>query len=547
LFRKHSLRKIGVLLLLTAAAAAQSSSTNPLKALFDAGRFHDLIADTGSSADAYLYRGLAFARLQQPEQARQVFLDAQRKYPEDERFPVELAGVAFQSKEYRSAIGYLQRAVRLKPDNEYANNFLGSLYLLEGNPEAAVKYWNRVGKPVLDQIEFTPEPRTNPALLDRSLTIGPRSMLLLDDLKASEARIEALQVFSSPQYTLQAKPGGQFDFTVRSAEKNGFGNSKLQAFVRTLRGLPYWTIYPEYFNVDGTATNITSLLRWDPNKRRVGLTVSAPFRSRPSFHYRLFADVRDENWTLSPDTTSAFGFHSRQYAVGAALDQVVNGKWNWGVSTTLVRESAPQLAAPNVFTSGYSLQYSALVERQLLSIPERRLTVTAKLVPSVGRNFGSPNTSFARIQAVTGLNWLPGAKSGDYQVDAKVSAAGSRGTLPFSDLYMLGIERDNDLLLRGHPGTRDGKKGSSPLARDYALGNFEFTRRLFDNGLFDIRLGPFLDIARTSQTLQAGVPAWLFDPGVSLKLRVLGSTTVTFSYGRNLHDHRNACYASALR
>jgi tetratricopeptide (TPR) repeat protein len=532
--------------LLTAAAVAQSSSTNLFKALFDAGRFHDLIADTGSSADAYLYRGLAFARLQQSEQARQVLLDAQQKYPEDERFPVELAGLAFQSKEYRSAIGYLRRAVRLKPDDEYANNFLGSLYLLEGNLEAAVKYWNRVGKPVVDHIEFAPEPRTNPALLDRCLAISPRSTLSLDDLKTSEARIEALQVFSSPQYALQAQPGGQFDFTVRAAEKNGFGNSKLQAFVRTLRGLPYWSLYPEYFNAGGTATNITSLLRWDPNKRRVSLNVSAPLRSRPSFHYRLFADVRDENWVLSPDTASAFGFHSRQYAVGAALDQVANGKWNWGVSSTLVRESAPQLAAPDVFTSGYSLQYSAFVERQL-SIPERRLTVSARLVPSVGRNFGSPNTSFARVQATAELNWLPGAQSGDYEMNAKLSGAASHGTLPFGDLYMLGIERDNDLLVRGHPGTRDGKKGSSPLARDYALANFEFTRRLFDNGLFDIRLGPFLDVARTSQTLQADVPAWLFDPGVSLQLRVLGSATVTFSYGRNLHDHRNAFYATALR
>jgi hypothetical protein len=183
----------------------------------------------------------------------------------------------------------------------------------------------------------------------------------------------------------------------------------------------------------------------------------------------------------------------------------------------------------------------------LLCVPENRFTVTARVKPILGRNFGSASSSFARIQASTELKWLPGAKSGDYEISAQISGASSTGTLPFSELSMLGVERDNDLLLRGHPGTQDGRKGGAPLARDYALGNFDFTRRIFNNGFIELKLGPFVDVARPWRTLQADTPAWLVDPGISLKVRVLGSATVTLSYGRNLHDGRNAFYATALR
>jgi tetratricopeptide (TPR) repeat protein len=547
LFRKHKLFALSLVFLLGSTTGAQVSGADTPKTLYDAGRFPELVCNTDASADAGLYRGLALARLHQAEQAKQVLLDAQRRYPDDARFPTELGGLFFQAKNYPKAIHHLQRAVRINPSDDYTNNFLGSLYLLEGNIDAAVKYWNRVGKPKIDQIQFLPEPRINPVLLDRTIAISPRSVLHLDQLKTTEARIERLQIFTSPQYGLQAKTDGQFDFTVRAIEKNGFGNSKPQAFLRLLRGLPYWTIYPEYYNAAGSATNITSLLRWDPNKRRLDFDVSAPFRSRPSLHYRIFADGRDENWILSPATTSMFAFHSRQYTLGAALDQVVSGKWNWSVSTAVTHEAAPQLSATDVFTSGYSLQYHARFERQLLSIPEKRLTITARIAPSFGRNFGSVHNTVAQLAGTTQLNWMPGPKSGDYEFNAQVSAAGTRGTLPFSALYMLGVERDNDLLLRGHPGTRDGKKGSAPLARDYLLGNFEFTKRLYDNGLFDVRLGPFIDVARPWRTVQSDVPAWLYDPGISVKLRVLGSATITFSYARNLHDNRNAFYATALR
>ena len=50
----------------------------------------------------------------------------------------------------------LRGALRLAPDDSYIPEFLGTIYLLEGNLEAALKYWNRLEKPRLTAVEVAP-------------------------------------------------------------------------------------------------------------------------------------------------------------------------------------------------------------------------------------------------------------------------------------------------------------------------------------------------------------------------------------------------------
>jgi hypothetical protein len=541
-------RLFWLLLFVSQIAGAQSSPSATVKQLFEAGRFQDAIQLTEQGPDADFYRGLALAKLNRGVEARGLFLKARQQYPHDKRFPIELAGLAFQRKNSAEAIKNLRRALRIDPADEYANDFLASVYLLQGNLEASLKYWNRVGKPKLDQVRFEPELRTDAVLLDRAFSVSRGSVLQLRTFAAAEARLAALQVFSVSRFMLRPKPEGNFDLVFQAIEKNGFGDSKLQAAVRVLRGLPYQTVYPEYFNIRGSAANITTLIRWDSDKRRAAVTFSAPLPSRPSFRFKLSGDVRDENWELSPDSASPVAFSSNPFSIAAELEHIVSGRWKWGVGTALLHENLSHAFSEDVFRKGYSLQYFAQLESQLLNIPERQLRVTAYLGQSLGRNFAGPNSSFAQTRASTELHWQPGTKAGDYELAARLSGGNSWGTLPFSDLFMLGLERDNNLMLRGHVGTRDRRKGSAPMSQAYLLSNLEFTRRIFSNGLFDLKLGPFVDIAKPFRALQVGASSpWLYDPGVAVKIRVLGATTVTFTYGRNTHEGRNAFYVSALQ
>ena len=70
------------------------------------------------------------------DEARIVFLEGQRQWPDDPRFPIELGGVAFKQKRYAQAAKWLRRATRLNPNDSYAADFLATIYFLQGNLEA---------------------------------------------------------------------------------------------------------------------------------------------------------------------------------------------------------------------------------------------------------------------------------------------------------------------------------------------------------------------------------------------------------------------------
>ena len=110
---------------------------------------------------------------------------------------------------------------------------------------------------------------------------------------------------------------------------------------------------------------------------------------------------------------------------------------------------------------------------------------------------------------------------------------------------MLGMERDNDLWMRAHVGTRDGRKGSAPLGRNYSLFNWEMDKNLYDNGFLSVKLSPFLDGGKSTDPLPGlGSRQWLWDAGVQAKFRLLG-VGVTFIYGKDLRSGKNAFYGTA--
>jgi tetratricopeptide (TPR) repeat protein len=123
------------------------------------------------------YAGMALARLGRLVEARSAFEAGRRKNPADKRFLIELAGLAYKRQDFPAAIRDLRQALRLDPDDRYANDFLGTLYFLRQNLDAALQYWNRIGKPRVDAVRAEPEPRIRPALLDRAFAFAPQACL----------------------------------------------------------------------------------------------------------------------------------------------------------------------------------------------------------------------------------------------------------------------------------------------------------------------------------------------------------------------------------
>jgi tetratricopeptide (TPR) repeat protein len=511
-------------------------------------------AQTARSADTSFDYGMALAHLGQLTAARTALLAGARACPAQKRFPTELAGIAFEQKHYPEAAAWLRRTLRLDPHDDYANNFAGTVYYLMGNLPAALQCWNRVSKPQIAALNFDPQLRVRRLLLGRAFTFSPQAVLRQSQLASTQARVAGLGLYPAYNIVLNARPDGSFDAAFHAIERDGFGASKTQALVSTLSGLPYETIYPSYYDIGRSAMNVQSLLRWDDEKRRVWLSLSAPLHDLPQNRWNLSADARDENWAIRSGFTGTApvvgSLNLETQTATASFTSFLSGRLESSLGARYSHRSYrdvidgtaldPQLTLP-----GSALGFLASVQGRVVDIPDRRFTLTTSASSETTRLWSTPPHLVEKLQGSALGHWFPQAQSNTWEVTQQVRAGGLMGATPFDQLFMLGVERDNDLWLRGHVGTRDGKKGSSPLGTDYFLSNSDLDRRVWSNGLLGIEAGPLLDIGRmAAPTPGLSTSQWLFDTGIEAKLTVLG-TNVVVTWGRDLRTGNNAFYGTA--
>jgi tetratricopeptide (TPR) repeat protein len=562
-------KAVVVLLLLCSAvssaqssAAAQDVSASRLAQLAEEKRWTEIVRLAESapspSADLQYYYGLAVfqmeAQLGNFQHAEEVLLAGHNSYPRDKRFPTELAGIAFRQKKYSQARRWLRHALKIDSRDAYANDFLATTYFLEGNVDAALNYWNRIDKPHIAEIRYEPQPTLDPILLDRAFAFSPESTLRLDELWTTEARLRALGIFPSTTIELAPRADGQFDTLFRSVERNGFGDGKLQSTLSFFRGVLQQTVYPEYRNANSSAINFTSLYRWDAQRRRVFASLSAPLRHDATWRYNFNVDLRNENWDIrnSPaDTAPVLGaFNLRKATVSAGIGSLPNWRWGWSTGVELTHRdfrsgvTGPALTVATI-PDGTQLAHLLQLNYELLRSPEHRVTISSDLQAHTGRVLSGPENLFSKLQAHAKLRWLPQPRGDDYEMVTHVTVARGFGDVPFDEMSPLGLDPDTDLFLRAHSVTRDGRKGNSPLSSSYFLSNSEFSKIAYSNGLFSLKVGPFVDIAKimnASYTYEGN--KWLCDTGLQLRLSALG-VGFTFSYGKDLRSGNNLFYFSA--
>ena len=529
---------------------------------FNAGHWEETATLAQGQADQSpeldLLAGLALARLEKWSEAKQAFETGLRKAPKDPRFSVELAGTAYQQKDFRTAKERLRKALDLNPQDAYSREFLATIYFLDGNLEAALKYWNPEDKPRLGSVAFAPSLQLKESLRSRALAFNAPQVLTGDALLATQSRLDNLGVFSNRRIELTPSESGNYDLTLHLAERNGWGDSKVEGLVSLLSGLPYATIYPELYNLGRAAVNLTSLARWDPEKRRVSLALSLPLYGDPRLRLRLYADARNENWNLEQTFfgagTPLTDLNMRRAAVGAELRSAVNDRWSGSVGVEIADRNFRNLSghtspAERAFFSGATSVAEWLrVVRTLVRVPERRFTLDSLAEAKAGREFRDGLGSFATLRGSLRAHWFPRAKGDDYEMNAQIQAGATAGKATLDELFELGVERDNDLWLRGHAGTFDGRKGAAPLGRRYFLANWELDKNIYQNGFFTVKLGPFLDNGAVADSSGLfGSQRWLWDAGAQCKVRVSRNLTVVLSYGRDLRGGRNVFYGTVPR
>ncbi|HVH50411.1 MAG TPA: hypothetical protein VM781_01995, partial [Candidatus Bathyarchaeia archaeon] len=401
---------------------------------------------------------------------------------------------------------------------------------------------------------------TRKVLLDQAVVFSPPAVLNTDSYLQSNALLENLGTF--PNWRTELSPAtsrsdsDEYRATLRLTERNGWGSSLLDGAISLLSGVPYDTVYPSYRNVRGEAINFDSLARWDSQKRRVWASVSFPFLQQPAKRVRIFFDTRNENWNLSRTLSGAVApitdLNLKRFAGGAELHLVEGARWDLTAGLDAIsREFRNVLAslsrpAARFFTDSQTADAWLGAHRSLLRVPERRFTLDGQAAVRAGRNYGSGLAAFASMNGELKSRWLPKARGDDYEFLSRLRAGDTFGDVPLDQLFQLGVERDNDLWLRGHPGTLAGRKGRAPLGRRYLLFDCELYKTVYNGSFFRVQLGPFFDAGAIADPSGLfGSQKWLFDSGLLARVHVLGSVSVLLSYGRDLRGGTGAFYGTS--
>ena len=415
-------------------------------------------------------------------------------------------------------------------DDTGGNEYLGTLYFVEANYDAAVKYWNKIGKPRIDTVEYVPALPLDPLLANRLQPVSRGDLLTPGKLRYMRRLLDSLGFVGRHHVELIAQPEERYTLQVRTTTRPSFPNP-----ISALRGAPFLAAHLDLYNLGSAGINWTTMVRFDAQKRRLLTVFDAPLGRHPKRRYALLGDGRREVWNTGGED---FRVNRQEAGVDLRLTAENGVDWRNGFLVT-----SRDFDGSSGMAEGAGLKYRTGFGKRLLDWPERAVTADSHVRWELGRLLSGTRDLYSRLQGSAAVEWHPRGRRSAWRLSLHAYAGTSPGQPPFDELFMLGLERDNDLPLRGHIGTSSGKKGASPLARDYVLLNFDVERTIYRHGLFTVSAGPFLDSARGWRTWRpedANRTFW--DAGGQVKLRVAGVWEAVFSYGRDLRQGGNAFY-----
>jgi hypothetical protein len=517
----------------------QQESLDYLEQLRDQGAWLKILEATDSQIQPdyrhRFLRGLALAHLGRLSEAEvELTRAAERAGSAAGEVLVELAGVQFKLKRLGKAITNLEKAISMGQADPYVFDFLASLYYLEGNLEAAVKYWNRIGKPKVQGLKVEPDGVLDPVLLDRALALSPASQLSLRLLRLTDLRLEMLDVFARRRYDLSARPDGDFDLTIQTVEKADVrAGSAFRSWLTIAREAPFRTLHADVRNIHGSALNWSTAFRWKSGNHLLGTRLGAPFRRNPNLLYHAGLTVRDEEWDISSWGDQAGLTGLKLVETRADVTSLSSHRWVWSTGIAAShRDVTPAVSrtasADSDFASGLVLSSIWGARSDLLQIPERRIKLSGHGRWELGRFWSSQGGLFTLGEIGIRGSW-EAQKDQRTFITARAQAGSSAGPIPFDRLFRLGMDRDSELPLRGHRGTHDGLKGQGPMGGGYLVSNLDLQKSLYRNAFLSFSAGPFLDCGRILDSRSS--PGWMWDPGLEGRLGLLSLFRVAVSYG----------------
>ena len=481
--------------------------------------FRQVLEQEASNSEALFLLGLTLAKQERWADAERELEHAVRLRPGYAAAHAELAGVYFKQNRRDQARASLRTALKLDPRNGYARSFLAILSYLQDRRLEALHHWNLLGEPKIAQIEVAASEDSEPKLAESLFRFNEGEVL--DRKQLLQAYWVQSRFSLGPRFgwQLDPQPGGRWNLRVdlppsrdSFSNKTGFliENSSRVVFNREV-GLGLQ---------DGRGRRLAGGVRWDAPRKRGGASASFPFLSSSSDLLRLGFDLRDEDWS-----------HAASGAQYAYRTEKVFGAYEWLMSDrrSLSFHGGYQRQSFRFDRDGAALPHSphllavGLEWNQLWGLDageNARLSWMARLdafSPLAGA--GEPAH---RMTSGLGIDWTVARKT-DTRLRLSLQGGSSGRNLPLDHYFLFGIGPDARLPLKAHPELRDGRRGNSPMGRDFVLLGADLGRRLWRWRFLEVGGFVFSDTAFVSgRPFLSGRGDWFQDVGVGLRFKVLG-------------------------
>ena len=506
----------------------------------DAGRYLEseeilrtVLEIDSRSVEGHFLLGFALAKQEKWVAAREELERTLDLDPQHGGAYTELAGVEFKLGNRKAAIRSLKRAEKLESDLDYVRTFLATLLFLESKKTEALYYWNQVGAPRVDQISYRASKVVSAQLLQNLFQLNEGEILRREQLLDIRWRQERFRLGSPFNWQLTPRAKGNYDLEIALAPEAFLSSVELLLLENAVRAPLYKEVGIVYPFSLGSGRRFAGSFRWDEPRKRARFAGWLPFVSSSFDRLGLGFDWRDEDWRDALSETE-FMFETSKFL--ASYEYLLDGRKSVGLRGGYEHQNLV-LTEPSGLPEDphFALLGTEWNQRIGLSpADDLQLQIAGALDGFFGYGFERSRAQRVQARAELGWDFDRGSRS-----EFRFSLGGGYAShsLPLDHYFILGIGQDTPLQLRAHPEVDRGRKGKSPMGRQYLLANLELDRRLLSWQLLDIRGLLFSDTALVDGA-PFGTPEtqWFQDVGFGIRLGVLGQERIECLFGFDLRE-----------
>jgi predicted double-glycine peptidase len=436
----------------------------------------------------------------------------------------ELAGVRFLQSRWAEASELAEHAALLDPTDEQGWNLLATSRFLNGEPDAALEAWNRVGRPSVDRVRVEGARRTRRPALAAFVNLPPRTLLTAEILHRAERRLRELPSAAVTSLRYRPVEGGFAEVEAAIVERPTVPRGIVPIVAIASRAWLQRELPLELAAPTGSGELWTAAWRWWEARPRFAFALAMPAPSGLPGVAKVEAIWERQSYAIpngveGPRTTTIYRDERRRTALSLADWATSNLRWEAG-------------AAFDRWADGSHISIDGALDARLAHDRVSIGVDTAAWMP-----IGSGKRLF---QAGLSSAWRSTPGVGRHSWLVSIGLAATSGAAPFDLWPGAGTGDARPPLLRAHPLLDNGVVNGKVFGRWLSHGTVEYQHPLLGGRGEAMRIAAFADAARAWRLIDGGGSSPLHtDVGAGVRVVLPGNSgTTRVDVARGLRDGR---------